>query len=204
MRYLLLILSLVPLGCTTEYFGINKFDRESDLILGEVLSPDVYLVDPFSTNGFRVFPEGSVAVKDFGRTNHMADITFRLESGEGIRLHTRAAGRSVSREPGITIDLKNDGIDLYENGKMIHSFASSAIRPKEDKRIRLVNKGKKLYFYMDCAHIFTLTTALPCTEYIILGSLKGSSFLAKGINITDVFGREFTDKATKSADFKEL
>ncbi len=184
---LLLIVSCYPgrrLN-TPDVFDMN-LRSERPLIEGFILS-DITSVENNADNGFIMFPNAYISLREYRLMSRVSDLSIKTNGGDGMMFTIRTTQHERNNEPGIKLLINETGSTVFENNKIIFENPGAKLLPGEDQRLRIRNQGKYYSMSLDCETIYTGTTELPQTEFILIKTLPNTQALVYGIEFDDVF-----------------
>lgn len=128
---------------------------------------------------------GFIALKKYGITDLVSDITVDIKEGEGAMFALRSASNNNELHPAILFTYSKNGFAVQEKGKPLISLDKYKAIEKEPSRIVFINDGKRYDIIVDCDSVYTGFTEIPNTEYLLIRTLPKSKVLITGINMIE-------------------
>ncbi len=194
----ILMLTLIMQSCWypqntiyNNYFAPDQFYLNSNSLEYDEISclivTDIDSVEKYSTNGFRMAPNQIVAMNSFDSyTQYRADITTKINSGDGIKFSFRTIIDEYNKIPDISFDFTPEGCFVFEKGTQIRAVDSIKVKIGEKSRILIENYGKLVNIVVDCDTVFYGPIDLPTSEQLIIKTLNNTSAELSGITLENL------------------
>lgn len=173
-------------SCAPDRFTLNK--RIGANLIGCKILSDIDNVKKTGDNSVLILPNGILAMKVLGMTQHESDFTVNLLKGNGIKFAYRTVEHNRDIHSSLIIHLTNDKIAITDqSGSLIAENNNYGLSVNTKYRFRVVNKGKNLKIYLDCDEVLNVSTKIPATEYILIETINDTKAELSGIDIQEAF-----------------
>lgn len=170
MRQLIIIVLLVfTSSCATDIYYLN-LESNAPVVGYKISGP--YEVVKINENSVFLKKNAITSLKKFNKTQLEESYTVKIQSGDSLRFHLRTTRVDYPRESGIIFDLTSNGCSLKHQGKILAAADSVFITPGVDCLVKIINEGKNLKIYVDCAELFNGRIERNLTEYTIIKSIN--------------------------------
>lgn len=182
MRMTLLLLSFLFAlsSCARlEDFTINRniFDY-----IGGYKMNGIYNVDVIGGHSIKLMDTARVSLSKFDITNHISTFYVKKIRGEGVKFYFRTNVWDFEKNKGISFELKDNELCIYDDDELIFVSADYYL-DDEYRKIKVLNHGKNVKIWIDCAEIYIVETMKPCTEHIIIESIGATEALLTRMDI---------------------
>jgi len=176
-----IILTIVS-ACVNEQFVLNEGNKE--LIVGLKIS-GTETIDEVNDNSVMLYDGGFIALKRYGITDLVSDVTVDIREGEGAMFAIRCASNNYENHPAIILTFSVNGLSVQEKGKPIINLDKYKASKNEPSRIVFRNDCKRYDILVDCDTVYTGFTEIPNTEYLLIKTLPKSKVLLTGISMVE-------------------
>lgn len=182
---------ILSYGCAPDLFELNKKTSEIDqtgkslAIYGMILS-DLNSVEVINDNSLKIKGGGAVALAVGMETQFSAEFTLKFQVGDVLRFRIRSVSDHYLQHPAVIFDYTLQNSTVSENDILITKVDSIRSKLFNPVKVKISNFGNLMNILVDCDTVYSGTTRLPATEYILLESLRNSEIDVYGINFAKI------------------
>ncbi|MBM2816198.1 MAG: hypothetical protein HW421_2960 [Ignavibacteria bacterium] len=179
--FIFLLLILLT-SCSPDTFRMNS---NSSYELQGFIMTGMDKVQVKGSNSMVLQDKARVSLRSLQLTQIMADFTITVSEGTGLKFYFNTAVNNFDKHPFIAFEFSTDGYSLSENEKILAKSDSIKAELGKPVRIKLINDGKFIKVYADCAEIFKGRIKLPASEFVIVETLPDSKVIVNAVDFTE-------------------